>query len=242
MTHFDERSLDVPVELAHGQAAVAQIGARAHVVVRQHGHEHVVVDFALTEGVLFAGQTSLELLEGAHLAALEHAPLQLLGAVGPHAEPVDVGHTVLLRVVQAGVGEQVEGDELEVGLGRRLLGLADAQERLAHLLARVRWHVAVQVEDLVRIVESVTHALDHLHRVAFADVAHGVVAFAPNRLRVLLVRDDLDVPLLDELLEDVMRLAVEAHEVDAVGGELPLQVLERLEQEAQPVVAAACQT
>ena len=233
--------------------------------MRQHGHEHVVVDFALTEGVLFAGQTSLELLEGAHLAALEHAPLQLLGAVGPHAEPVDVGHTVLLRVVQAGVGEQVEGDELEVGLGRRLLGLADAQERLAHLLARVRWHVAVQVEDLVRIVESVTHALDHLHRVAFARVAHSQVAFAPNRLRVLLVRDDLDVPLLennhfnylkmaflnhfrsctyayfDQLVDDLMRLTVEAHQVNAVRSELTLEVSERLEQEAQPVVATICQ-
>ena len=233
--------------------------------MRQHGHEHVVVDFALTEGVLFAGQASLELLESAHLAALEHTALQLLGAVGPHAEPVDVGHTVLLRVVQAGVGEQVEGDELEVGLGRRLLGLADAQERLAHLLARVRWHVAVQVEDLVRIVESVTHALDHLHRVAFARVAHSQVAFAPNRLRVLLVRDDLDVPLLennhfnylkmaflnhfrsctyayfDQLVDDLMRLTVEAHQVNAVRSELTLEVSERLEQEAQPVVATICQ-
>ena len=39
-----------------------------------------------------------------------------------------------------------------------------------------------------------------------------------------------------------MRLAVEAHEVDAVGGELALEVLERLEEKAQAVVAAVGET
>ena len=237
--HLEIGLLDVPVELAHREASVAQVRTQTDLLGEEDRLGQVGIELALLERLDLVGQAVLEELQSAHLTTQEQVVLELLGALGLLlGKLVHVGHAVPLRVVQARRGHQVGGDELQVGLERRPLRLAHAEAELTQLLARVRWHVVVHVEYVLGVVERVADALDELHVVLLAHLLDGVVAFAPHHLGVLLEREHLDVPVLEELLENGVRLAVEAHEVNAVRGELRLEVLERLEQEAEAVVAA----
>ena len=76
-------------------------------IARKHDARLVLaVELAQPKGLLLDDQASLELLESPRLATLVHALVELLGAFGPHAQPLDVGHAVAVSVVEGGVGDQ----------------------------------------------------------------------------------------------------------------------------------------